>query len=187
MVASGESTSWAGLDPRLGAAPSSYCEDLQELVSVLSLPRKPASHKTGRSKVSGLQVADSGANNGRGPSLSPLCGLHVCHPNWGRRRLWPSQASPPDDSGGSVSTQSLCWKGGKCPRVLELASCHALGQSWGTRSLLTGPGKGHRATGRIRPVTAARGEGGSPDKARATGKEGRPLVPFGQPPLGVLV
>lgn len=128
-----------------------------------------------------------GANYGRGPSLSPLCGLHVCHPDRGSRWLWPSQASPPGDSGGSVSTQNLCWKGGKCPRVLELASSPALGRSWGTRSLLTGPGKGHRATGRIRPVTAARGEGGSPDKAKATGKEGRPSVPFFQPPLGVLV
>lgn len=128
-----------------------------------------------------------GANNGRGPSLSLLCGLHVCHPDRGRRWLGPSQVSPPGDSRGSVSTQSLCWKGGKCPRVLELASSPALCQSWGTRSLLTGPGKGHRTTGHIRPVTAARGEGGSPDKARATGKEGCPSVPFCQPPLGVLV
>lgn len=175
------------LRPEAGHSPSACWEDLQELVHVLSLPRKPASHETGRSEVSGLQVADSGANNGRGPSLSPLCGLHVCHPDRSRRRLWPSQASPPGDSGGSVSTQSLCWKGGKCPRVLALASCHALGQSWGIRLLLTGPGKGHRGTGRIRPVTAARGEGGSPDKARTTGKEGGPSVPFCQPPLGALV
>lgn len=79
-------------------------------------------------------------------ALPSLCVLHAFHPSLGRRGLWPSLASPPRDSGGAVSPQSVCWEGGKHPRVLELTSPRIPGQSWGTRSLLTGPDKGHKTT-----------------------------------------